>query len=306
MTLRLVAGLLVSAFFIYLLLRGSELRRVADALVGAALPGIILALFLLAIDYWLRLLRWHWMLRHLASKATLRDCARPFLVSFALNNVLPLRAGDAARVFAFRETLGIPASQLLATVLLERLLDLLTLLLILVLALSLKPVSSWVPVPFFGLPAAGLALGTLAALLFAALGAILMVRCGSFRGDAIEDPLLAPAVGLRSRLRRLLGSFAGTLMHFLNARSLAILGVFSLLVWSFEAAVFAAVAWAVHPDIQGVWLAMAVGNLGTLVPAGPGHVGTFDFFTMAALTARGTLRETAAAFAIILHLVLWL
>ena len=65
-----------------------------------------------------------------------------FLASIALNNVLPLRAGDMARSFAFRDQLQVAPSQIAATLLLERLLDLMSLLTLFIVGLMLLPVEN--------------------------------------------------------------------------------------------------------------------------------------------------------------------
>lgn len=52
--------------------------------------------------------------------------AVPFMTSIAANNLLPSRTGDALRAVAFSGCLGVPAARVLATVLAERLMDLLS------------------------------------------------------------------------------------------------------------------------------------------------------------------------------------
>lgn len=46
-----------------------------------------------------------------------------FLISFAANNALPFKAGDALRVFTFNGRLEVSAGVVIATLLAERLLD---------------------------------------------------------------------------------------------------------------------------------------------------------------------------------------
>jgi uncharacterized membrane protein YbhN (UPF0104 family) len=70
---------------------------------------------------------------------------------------------------------------------------------------------------------------------------------------------------------------------------------------------YAAVAWSLHAAVApfGPWFATATGTLATLLPSSPGYVGTFDYFAMLGLTAYGASRSVAAAFALLVHLVLW-
>jgi hypothetical protein len=82
----------------------------------------------------------------------------------------------------------------------------------------------------------------------------------------------------------------------------------SLAIWLLEAAVFGvvALAFAVSPGAYGALFAMATGTLSTLIPSSPGYVGTFDYFTLTALTAYAVPETTAAAIAFTVHAVLWL
>ncbi len=52
--------------------------------------------------------------------------------------------------------------------------------------------------------------------------------------------------------------------------------------------------------------ALSTGALATLLPSSPGYVGTFDYFAILGITAYGASRAAAAAFALLVHFLLWL
>ena len=60
-------------------------------------------------------------------KARFYECARVFMTSLAANNILPLRIGDVMRIFTYSGDLNATPSIIMSTVLLEKLLDVLTL-----------------------------------------------------------------------------------------------------------------------------------------------------------------------------------
>ena len=97
---------------------------------------LAVALAALACGYALRIVRWWMMLRAMDPAVRLGACVRPFLVSIAVNNLLPFRAGDAVRVVGFRDELQAPPMRVLGTMLVERLLDLSTLLVFFFIGLS--------------------------------------------------------------------------------------------------------------------------------------------------------------------------
>jgi hypothetical protein len=71
---------------------------------------------------------------------------------------------------------------------------------------------------------------------------------------------------------------------------------------------YACVAWSLHVggSVVAPWFAAATGTLATLIPSSPGYVGTFDYFAILGLTAFGAHRIAATAFAMVVHLMLWL
>ena len=126
--LKPIIGLAVTAIFVWLLVPGVDVAALGKAFAELSLPLLLLALMFLSAGYALRIVRWWWMLRVLEPSLPLKACVWPFLTSIAVNNVLPLRAGDALRVFGFRRQLRSPAVRVLGTLIIERMLDLLALL----------------------------------------------------------------------------------------------------------------------------------------------------------------------------------
>ena len=89
---------------------------------------------------------------------------------------------------------------------------------------------------------------------------------------------------------------------------MALLLGYTVLSWFFEACTFYMVACAI-PDLANPaagWLAMPVGTLSTALPSSPGYVGTFHYFVTVAARVLGNDPDASTAFAILIHLVLWL
>lgn len=298
--LKVLAGVAVSGAAIWLLLSGLSIERLLDVVSRLSIAGLAGALAFLALGYALRVVRWWWMLRAFAPAIRLRDCAMPLLGSVALNNVLPLRAGDAIRAFGFRRQLGLPASTVLGTVVVERLLDLSMLLAFFFAGAALAPASALPP-------------GATRAAAAVAVVAILMLGLLPLAGPRLARRLAhraAPDGGAptglgaaRAGAARLLESFA--LLR--SVRHAAPLLPLTVLVWGFEGAVFATVAHDLASDapIAGAWFALATGTLATLLPSTPGYVGTFDYFAMLGFVAFGAEREVATALSLSVHAVLW-
>jgi uncharacterized membrane protein YbhN (UPF0104 family) len=298
---RLAVGVTLAGLFLYLAVGTIDAGAALRSALAARLDFLVLGVGLVAIGFLLRIVRWWLLLRPMQLALQLRDCVGPLLIGFAVNNLVPFRAGDALRVVGFRRRLGVDPPQVLGTLALERGLDLLALLLYFFIGLS-QAHPGLIPSSFVG---AGIALT--GALL--AAGAVVVVwprqvRRLIGRAAAVEFvrahrwPHLIADVAVAT---------ADALLVLESRRSAAVLMVLSLLIWFVEGLVFASVAVAlgVVPGIFGAHFAMAVGTLATMIPSTPGYVGTFDFFTRLGLQAYGVTAVIATVFAVTVHLVLW-
>jgi uncharacterized protein (TIRG00374 family) len=292
-------GLTVAAAFVWMLARGVDWLEVERVLSGADWRLLVLGLLALSADMAVRITRWWVMLRTLDPVLPLSACIRPFLASLALNNTVPLRAGDVVRVFGFRRTLKAPTAHVLGTLVLERLLDLLVLLAILF--VCLLGTAGVFPRPFLvgAAVAGGAALVALGVLTFfpqritAAVQGLVSRVFGRRRW--------APAV---SRAVAQVTESVGLLRH--PGQAARLLGL-TLGAWLLEGAVFASVMWSLDIDVSSAaaGLSLGAGTLATLLPSSPGYVGTFDYFAALGLTAYGASAASATAFALLVHVVLW-
>jgi uncharacterized membrane protein YbhN (UPF0104 family) len=297
--LRPAIGAVVAALFVWLLAHRVDWGSVGHLLASAAPAPLVLGLAFFAAGIAVRVVRWWWMLREFEPGLRPVRCARPFLVSLALNNTMPLRAGDLARAFGFRGALRSPPGRILGTLVIERVLDLVVLLALFFLGL-VGAARGVVP------PAYVTAGGVAGAAGIAALVALVLAPAYVARTLERWQARLAG----RELLARLAGAAAqffealGTLQSPLRAAQLLAL---SVLAWTLEGGMYASVAWSLHAGVApfGPWFAAATGTLATLLPSSPGYVGTFDYFAMLGLTAYGATRAVGAAFALLVHLILW-
>jgi uncharacterized membrane protein YbhN (UPF0104 family) len=297
---RAAAGLVVAALFVLLIARHVAWSDVRAVLASARPWPLLVGLGALAADMGVRILRWWWMLRAAEPGLPFASCVRPFLGSLALNNTVPLRAGDVVRVVGFRDSLRVPGAHVLGTLVLERILDLLALLGIL--SVGLLGASTSFPRAFVvtASVAGAVGIGTLLTLtLFPGLVAAVLTRVvGPLARGRAWGPAALRAVDHLSSSLSLLRS-PGLGVRLVGA---------SILAWILEGAAFACVAWSLGIAVPPLapWLALGAATLATLLPSSPGYVGTFDYFAMLGLGAYGAGRAEAAAFALLAHVLLWL
>jgi uncharacterized protein (TIRG00374 family) len=292
----------VAAAFVLLLARRVEWHDVGR-LVRHASPALLLAgVALLATGYAVRIGRWWLMLRALEPRVRYAECVRPFLIGMAVNNTVPLRAGDVVRAFGFRRALGVSPPRVLGTLVLERVLDLLALLLVFFPGL-LGVAAGTVP---RGLVVAGATLGA-ACVAAAALFALRPRHVAAALTAVLRRGPLA-RFSQAERAAGWVGQFFDAFAPLASGGLATRLVLLSLVGWAFEGGMYASVAAALHAVSApaGPWFALSTGTLATLLPSSPGYVGTFDYFAMLGLVAYGASRAAAAAFAVLVHATLWL
>jgi uncharacterized membrane protein YbhN (UPF0104 family) len=98
------------------------------------------------------------------------------------------------------------------------------------------------------------------------------------------------------------------LVYLANGKMMAKLVAWSFAAWFAEGCVFwfSARALSSLSVPEAGWLACPVGTLATLIPSTPGYVGTFDYFTVRAMSMLGNTPAAATAFALLVHALLWL
>ena len=297
--LRVVLGCLVSLVCLWLAFRGVPLSELADHLGHLNYWWLLPALLSQAIQLAARARRWQVLL---GRPARFSEVFWALVIGDLGNNVLPMRAGEAARVVLVNRQMGFSAARAATSVVLERLADVVVLTAILFLLL-----------PFVRIPrvavVAGLALG--AVTLCGLLAAGLVLRFGE-RGTLVTrliprwlpGPLATFALKQWAEVRRGLELLGDT------AQTRSILG-WSVVVWLGVLGIWWAIIEAVVPGASPVEPATAVvaTSVGLAVPSTPGFIGVFQLIGQRALVVPFPERYTvssALTIALVVHAMTYL
>jgi uncharacterized protein (TIRG00374 family) len=231
-TVFLIASVIVSVVFLWLALRDVPVNEVLESLRGANLLWILVSLLCATIGLWTRGLRWRGLLND-----RVQSVNSFYMLSIAmLLNQLPFRAGEVARsVLAARY--GVPFFTAATSILVERLLD--TLLVVIVLAATLTQIPNAPPTI------------TQAATLFGIAGVIAVAVLLVFarKPDWARSLLtfferILPFIK-RLPLRSLLEHILDGIAPLANMRQALQAIVLTLVSWTFSAGTFYALAVAV-------------------------------------------------------------
>ena len=288
---RAALGIAISAVALFLVARSVDITAAWNAMRTAQPQWLALLVVFMCIDLLTRALRWQVLLSPVG-RVQYRDSLGSLLVGYLANNVLPARLGEFVRSHDLGERSGLSKSTILGTIVVERVMDTLVVVVIASFAIFVLSVR--------GVVASAVLVGlAVTALLVVAIvvGLVAHRLPGADRASAFINRW--PRVhGLLVRLR------AGLAVTG-NVRVMVISLGLTLVSWSCAVLGFAAAAQSVgiEPTLGQAALLAAGVNLATAIPAAPGYVGTFELAAVTIAASVGIDRESALAFAVLLHAI---
>jgi glycosyltransferase 2 family protein len=217
------------------------------------------------------------------------------LIGLMANNILPARAGEFVRAYAGARMERIPFSTSFATVVIDRVLDGLT-----VSALFVPTVLLYPQLPDnvrgAGYLAAGIYVFTLGFLI-----ALLLREQATLRLVATVLRIAPRAVS--SPLMRLLETFVGGLVVLRRGKLVLVSVVISFLVWLGYAGTlyFMALAFDIHLGLAESFVVLLILTIALTLPSAPGFVGAMEWAITVGLVLFGIDPSQAFAFAIVYH-----
>jgi uncharacterized protein (TIRG00374 family) len=278
-----LGGLAISAIFLWLAIRDTDADAVRAALTDADIELVLLASLTFMVGYLVQAARW----RKIAATphVGLRRFYEMVLGGLACNNVLPIRIGEVLRAGWLSREAPMPGGRALGSVALDRVCDVIALVLFLAVGLQAVPTPEWLRRLVIG---AGILLVVIAAgLVFARM------YTRSKERDRRE----------RGRVRRIVRDTIDFLGEPIGRHRAAVWLAMSVAAWSIGAVAVYLVARSVGVSLEpleAVFVASALA-LGVAIPSSPGYIGTYQWIGVAALGLLDVPPSQALAFAILMH-----
>jgi uncharacterized protein (TIRG00374 family) len=300
--LRTVIAVLLAVGLVAVFLRNAELSRVWEAMRTARPELLAAAVGLTLITYVIRTERWQYLLEPLG-KTRFKVAFRATVIGFAASSVLPARAGEVLRPYLLARREGLSATATFATIIVERILDLVAVLMLLAIYLiafdtgmAARDSALFSAIRLGGLVMAPLAVTALV-VMFVLAGHPDWLHAGLASAKRIFPARLSSLLG---RITRLFSAGFGILRR--PERMLASMG-WTLVLWvviCMETWVVA-MAFGIDMPFAGSWLMLALLVVGIAVPT-PGGVGGFhEAFRLGATAFFGADNNAAVGAAILLH-----
>ncbi len=295
-----VIGVIVSGLFLYVAVRGLHLRKVWEAFRQAQYIWIIPSVLLYLLALMARTARWQALLSA-EKKIRFRDLLPTMAMGRGANNIYPFRTGEIVRVLLLRQRNGVSGAAGLASILVERVFDGLTMILFLILAALIGGIPAYLRYVFWA------AIGVFGAALVSIYALVLWPTLFQSVAEWFIDHLVPRP--FRARLRDMVERFIYGFSSIRSALTLTLVLFFSISVWSAETfsywLMMHAFGFGDSVTFHQLLLMSSAANLGTALPSGPGNIGTFDAPAILVLTWVGIPENTAISYQTLLHAVLW-
>lgn len=293
-------GLLISAVFLYVAFHNVDLGLLLLSLKSISLPFIIPIVILTILFYVIRALRWFHLLEPI-KKIGLSSLFSSTVIGFAANCVLPARLGEFVRANYIGRMENISKSSSLATIVIERLFDVFTILLILLFVILFTDFPSEWESTAKALKTGGFFLLVLFIIsIFLLIG--LKKKTQIFLNIAEKVIFFLPGK-IKHKLVYILKDFSNGLVLVKGLSQLLAVIFYSLILWYLTT--FQIYILGLSMDLSLPFLApffiLVLLCLSVTIPSAPGYIGTFHLACQYGLMFYGFSPEKALSMAILLH-----
>ncbi len=289
---KIIIGSLLSIALIFFFIGGVDFDKVLEILGNSNYLYLALAALTLSIIPFARSLRWRVILSPIV-KMNRKELIPLDSVGYMSNMVLP-RVGDVLRPYLVSNKMNIPFSSVLATTIVEKIFDLIIIMVMIVIILSSLSLPSWVSSIGYSLIASIIILSVLIAFLYVK----------PERGYKLLNWLIRRfSQKTQDKINRVIHSFVDGLKIITKPKDMLVIFLFSLFLWGLSVFaiynLFTSLSLDLSPAVALVVLTFVM--LGVSLPSAPANLLTFHAACILALELFAISRDEAWAFAFVYH-----
>jgi len=287
-------GVLFSLVAMLVLFQGLEIDKLASEISKANYWSLMPFIVLETLALWARGMRWRVLLEEKLGSKRLFWITN---ISYYLSNILPLRIGELGRVYLVTRNSKVTGMQALSTALLERLLDVVTVFIMLFLVLPLIPKH-----------------GLVTSMSYLIVGLVIILIISLFV-IARKRKTAAKVIGLMTQ--RLGTRIDGVIndafdkffesIDIVRGRRVILAGIWSIIVWILSglATYYLLIGFVPELQLYDAIFVTSLLALGIALPSVPASVGLWEASAVAALAVLDVNKEIALAFAIVMHVTVF-
>lgn len=293
--IRIGVPVVISLVSLYLALKDVALDDVLEALSNTDVRFIVLVLITVMVNTFAKAARWKALMRPGGHNVSYFQAIKSLLVGHTLNLLYPGRVGDLSRAYEIGG-LGLGRTFVLGTVVVEKILDMLSYAFLFIYLLFLIPLPGWVSDS--GYAFTGVALIVSFATIIIAFQRDLVMRIVERITDLFPERIKTYT---NTRFR----SGITSLDVLQNKTDVLILGLLSALVWA--TAILnnhlTLLAFDISLPLSASLLILIALQVGITIPSVPGRFGVFQYICVLALGVFGVDQATAFSYGILLHII---
>jgi len=291
-------GIAVSIIFLWLAMRNIHLVDLWAALSRTDMPIVGLVCLIYGLFFLTKGIRWKYILSPIQDIA-IRDLFPPLMIGIMVSDTLNVYLGEVVRTYYLSKQVHLRKSSILASIFLERTIDVLTILFLLATTLLFSQNAP------DEIKTAGIVFGLMGCLSLLLIYLFVHWKSASealFRRVIQWLPQNKQAYCLE-QLQLVRAGF-GSMQ---KPNLILTCGIISVVQWIFMglANYFSILAVGVEVPISAAFLTMGFIAFGMVLPSSPGHIGIIQFCYVLALGSYGVSASDAFSAAIIFHITLY-
>jgi uncharacterized protein (TIRG00374 family) len=284
-------GVIISAVALFLAFRGIEWPQLGAALAQANYVYLLPSIGLLLIAMLIRAERWRWLYGERRARVSFARAFSTLTIGYLITNTFPLRLGEVARMIFIARDGVVTMAHTASTIVVEHVLDVLTVLGILVALLA----GGSVPLPDWAAQGA-----TASAYIFGAALIVMLILV--WQRTRVER--WAERLHTQTWLQRVIHILDGFAI-LQPGKPLVVIVFWAITGWLASALTFhlALMAFIPNPSLIVSLFVTVTSTFAMLLPATPGNIGVLQYAIKLSLLVFGIGETTALSFAIVFHVM---
>lgn len=293
-----IIGLLVSIVTLWLALKGTDIRQIGNILMTIEPLTLIPIILAYTLHFMLKAHRWQILLRPIAQLG-FWQAWHPMVIGYFANNILPAHLGEFVRMYLGARFFSLKSTQVLSSLILERLFDFLVVLTIMGSALyagaMLPPLMHTA-----GLVTLVIALGGL-------IFSLLLGTHLKLISSAVRRLIFFLPQRLKEMIVQQLQSIASGVQAVARPSLLSGIILSSILQWALVGAmlIFTFEAVGLELPLSAAFITLVATVFAVSLPSSPGFFGPLQLAFVLVLSPYGVDEANAIAASIVFHLIMW-
>ena len=295
--LKTIVGILISLLCIYLAFRNVDFHEMGLAFNTANYWYILPAILTIFFSHYLRALRWRYLLDPIR-RLDVGSLFSSLIIGYGANTFMPAHLGEVVRAYVVSKKRQIPMSPVFATIVVERIIDVLSLLVLLVVALFIYPFPEWVIKSGYIMLA-----GTVGLFLF-----LIFLKTATAFTISIIGIFLKPFPDrFGSRIKVMLTGFVAGILPLEHWHNYITTGILSFVIWICYGLVFLLCLYSFnfmetyHLNWIAALILLVITTIAVAVPSSPGYVGIYHYLCQVTLALFSVPAGPALSFAAVVH-----